>query len=500
MKNPHRALALAIVLCLSAGFAPADENSINPKIQEILDKISEARIRAILEKLEAFGTRNTMSTQDDPVRGVGAARTWILNEFKSYNPRLQVRFEKFRVKKQGQRIFKDVDLWNVIAVLPGTRLPETQIFVSGHYDSLNLGNRPAGAPAGPGADATGGGLNATANMTLADFEKNADLPAPGVCDDGSGTAAVMELARVMSAYEFDKTLVFVAFAGEEQGLIGSGLQAAKSRKENQVIEAVLNNDIIGTEVAGNGRTGNSSLNIYSDETMDSISQQLSRYVREIGERYLPAMKVNTIFMGDRLGRGGDHTPFQLEGFAAVRFSTPNEIYVNQHHAGDTLANMSVPYTTRVAKVNAAVAASLALAPKPPIVMPEPRAASAAAAGAAPAAASPGTTPAGTTSGAAPGRRIGPMISRGGGYDAVLRWRVAGSDADIKGYAILIRPTTSPYWEQEIYVGKVNTYTLKDVSIDDLKFGIRAIGTNGAESLVTPYAYPPRQKTEILTVE
>jgi hypothetical protein len=481
MKNSRRALALAIALSLSAALAPADEKSVNPKIQEILDKISETRIQTTLEKLGAFGTRNTMSTQDDPVRGVGAARTWIFNEFKSYNPKLQVRFEKFRVKKQGQRIFKDVDLWNVIAVLPGTKMPETQIFVSGHYDSLNLGNRPAAATAGPGADATGG-MNITANMTLADFEKNADLPAPGVCDDGSGTAAVMELARVMSNYEFDKTLVFVAFAGEEQGLIGSGLQAAKSKKENQVIEAVLNNDIIGTDVAGNGRTGNSSLNVYSDETMDSVSQQLSRYVREIGERYLPGMKVNTIFMGDRLGRGGDHTPFQLEGFAAVRFSTPNEIYVNQHHATDTLANMSVPYTTRVARVNAAVSASLALAPKPPIVMPEPRAVAA-------------DVPAG-----APAHRVGPMISRGGGYDAVLRWRVAGSDADIKGYAILIRPTTSPYWEQEIYVGKVSTYTLKDVSIDDLKFGIRAIGSNGAESLVTTYAYPPRQKTEILTVE
>jgi len=488
MRNSRRALSLAIALCLSAGLAPADEKSVNPKIQEILDQISEARIKATLEKLEAFGTRNTMSNQDDPVRGIGAARTWILNEFKSYSPKLQVHFEKFRVKKQGQRIYKDVDLWNVIALLPGAKMPETQIFVSGHYDSLNLGNRPAGAPAGPGTDPpAGGGPNATANLTLADFEKNADLPAPGVCDDGSGTAAVMELARVMSAYEFDKTLVFVAFAGEEQGLIGSSLHSAKSKKENQVIEAVLNNDIIGTEVAGNGRTGNSSVNIYSDETMDSISQQLSRYVREMGERYMPSMKVNTIFMGDRLGRGGDHTPFQWEGFAAVRFSTPNEIYANQHHATDTLANMSVPYTTRVAKVNAAVAASLALAPKPPIVMPEPRAATASATATA--------APAGP-----PGRRIGPMIARGGGYDAVLRWRVAGSDADIKGYTILIRPTMSPYWEQEIYVGKVNTYTLKDVSIDDLKFGIRAIGTNGAESLVTPYAYPPRQKTEILTVE
>src|SRR5205823_12416203 len=135
-------------------------------------------------------------------------------------------------------------------------------------------------------------------------------------------------------------------------LIGSSHKAAKTQQENQALEAVLNNDIIGTEVSGNGRNGNESINIYSDETMDSLSQELSRYIREVGERYMPSMKVNTIFMGDRLGRGGDHTPFQWEGFAAVRFSTPNEIYANQHHATDTLANMSVPYNTRVARLNA----------------------------------------------------------------------------------------------------------------------------------------------------
>jgi hypothetical protein len=220
-------------------------------------------------------------------------------------------------------------------------------------------------------------------MTPADFEKNAALPAPGACDDGSGTAAVMELARVMSQYEFDKTLVFVAFAGEEQGLIGSSLQAAKAHKENVAIEAVLNNDIIGTDTSGNGRFGNTSVSVYSDETMDSPSQQLSRYAREIGERYMPSMKVTTIFMGDRLGRGGDHTPFQWEGYAAVRFSTPNEIYANQHHATDLLENMSVPYTAKVARVNGVVAASLALSPKPPVVMripPPPRADAAAESG------------------------------------------------------------------------------------------------------------------------
>src|SRR4030095_8322343 len=130
------------------------------------------------------------------------------------------------------------------------------------------------------------------------------------------------------------------------------------------------NDNIGTDEAGNGRMGNGVVNIYSDETMDSVNQQLARYVKEVAERYLPWLKVNTVFMGDRLGRGGDHTPFQWEGFAAVRVSTPNEIYAHQHRATDTLANMSVPYTVRVAKMNLRLAANLALAPKPPIVMPE----------------------------------------------------------------------------------------------------------------------------------
>jgi len=324
----------------------------------------------------------------------------------------------------------------------------------------------------------------------------------------------MELARVMSQYEFDKTLVFVTFAGEEQGLIGSSLLAAKSHKENVVIEAVLNNDIIGTDTAGNGRTGNTSVSIFSDETTDSPSQQLSRYARDIGERYIPGMKVNGIFLGDRLGRGGDHTPFQLEGYAAVRFSTPNEIYANQHHATDTLENMSVPYTAKVARVDAVVAASLALAPKPPIVLRAPgqgggRNTSTDGSGAAAGRgtdANPGGTP-GAAAGTAPatpaggGRRPSPMISRGrSGYDAQLQWRPTGPDAGVKGYAVVIRATTSPYWEQEIYVGKVTEYLIKDVSIDDLKFGVKAIGTDGSESLVAPYVYPPRVKTEIETVQ
>jgi hypothetical protein len=486
----RRTFALTSLLPLLA--RAADETSVNPKIAKILAEVSEDSIRKVIEKLVSFETRNTMSNPGHPTRGIGAARQWILAELQSYSPRLTVSFDKYRVKKQGQRIFKDVDLWNVVAVLPGTKYPETQVIVSGHYDTLNLGPRPSAGPAAAGAP---GGA---ATQTPEALERNAELPAPGACDDGSGTAAVMELARVMSKYEFDKTLVFVAFAGEEQGLIGSTLMAARARKENQVIEAVLNNDIIGTDVSGNGRMSNNSVNIYSDETMDSVSQQLSRYIRDVAHRYIPAMRIDNIFMGDRLGRGGDHTPFQWEGYAAVRFSTPNEDYSNQHRATDTLDKMSVPYTTRVARVNAAAAASLALAPKPPLVTAAPGGRS----GANPPAPPPAEG-APQTAGAGRGGRgggRGPMIARGGGYDAVLRWRPAGDDSAIKGYVVLTRPTTAPYWEQEIYVGKVTEYTLKDVSIDDTKFGVKAIGIDGAESLVTAYVPAPRQKATIETVQ
>ena len=510
MKTLRLALAPLALLLLVSSSTTADEKSVNPKIAKIVEEVNEGRIKAIIAKLVSFETRNTMSAQDDPVRGIGAARQWIFNEFKSYSPRLEVKFDKYRVKKQGQRIFKDVDLWNVIAVLPGKKFPETQIIVSAHYDSLNLGTRPAGQAAGPGNEAAPVPIGERPQLTPADYEKNANLPAPGACDDGSGTSAVMELARVMSQYEFDKTIVFVAFAGEEQGLVGSNLLAAKSKKENVQIEAVLNNDIIGTDVSGNGRMSNNSVSVFSDEAMDSVNQQLARYVREIGQRYIPSFKVDTVFMQDRLGRGGDHTPFQLEGFAAVRISTPNENYQHQHRATDFLENMSVPYTTRVAKMNAAVAASLALAPKAPLVTRAPGAGGGARGGAAPTdAAAPAPADGGARAGRAgnaagatggAGRGRGPMISRGGGYDAVLQWRANGSDADIKGYSILVRPTTSAYWEQEIYVGKATQYTLKDVSIDDAKFGVKAIGIDGTESLVTTYSYPPRQKTQIETVE
>ena len=259
--------------------------------------------------------------------------------------------------------------------------------------------------------------------------------------------------------------------------MGGTLEAAKAKTDGTLIEAVLNNDIIGTDVSGGGRTGNSAVNVYSDDQLDSLAQGLARYIQWAGARYLPGFKVNVQYAQDRLGRGGDQTPFQQEGFSAVRISTPNEILANQHHDGDTLENMSVPYTTRVAKLNAAAAAALALAPRTPDIW---------------------TTPAAIGGGTAPARPRLPMISRGKGYDAVLRWHAAGPDENLKGYAVVMKATTAPVWEQEIFVGKVTEFTLEGVSIDDTKFGVKAIGYDGTESLVAAYAYPPRAKAEYRT--
>jgi hypothetical protein len=447
-------------LIAGASLACAQERALRPQVREIIDAVSENRIGATVKRLASFPTRNTLSTE-----GAAAARQWIFAELQSYSPRLQVSLEHFKVKKNEERIVRDIDLYNIVAVLPGGSMPETQVLISAHYDTLNLIPLPGKTPTVEATD------NTAERAVSYDWTK-VDATAPGANDDGSGTAAVLELARVMSRYQFAKTLVFIAFAGEEQGLIGSTLHAGEARKREEAIEAVLNNDIVGGDTSGNGRFGNSSVSLYSSDVMDSPTQQLARYARQIGERYLPSMKINMMFQQDRLGRGGDHTPFQLDGFAAVRFSTPNEDYAHQHSATDLPEFVSIPYTARVARINAAVAASLALAPKPPVVTRE------------------------ATTGALKGQLV-PRISRGKSrYDAELHWKNGGAENNLRGYAIVMRSTTAAEWEQEVFVGNVNDYVFKDVSIDDLRFGVKAIDNDGNESLVAPYVYPPRTKREI----
>jgi hypothetical protein len=453
---------LTLALLFGALTASAQYKAVNPKISKIVSEVSEDRIADNLKKLEGFQTRYIFSSQDDPVHGVGAARKWIYEQFRSYSPRLEVSFDQYRLKKEttrGTRIIDDVDLYNVVAVLPGLTDKEERVMITAHYDTVNMG-RPAGAPPPQPGDAPAPAANRDPNM-----------PAPGVTDDGSGVACVMELARVMSQYEFDKTLVFVTFAGEEEGLLGATLYAQRAKSLNQKIEAVLNNDIIGSDMGGDGRMENRRVNIFSEDPIDSPSREIARYAREVGERYVPSMTVDPVFRADRFGRGGDHTAFNMEGFAAVRFSTPVENFANQHSATDTFANTSPKYIAQVTKVNGAVAASLAWAPKSPLTTEEIE---------------------------RNGRKVPSlMLTRGKNrYDALLKWKQENPEADLAGYVVMSRRTTAPFWEREIYVGNVTEYTLPAVSIDELVFGVKAIDKEGNESLTSPYVQGPRQKRKI----
>ncbi|MDR3703597.1 MAG: M20/M25/M40 family metallo-hydrolase [Candidatus Sulfopaludibacter sp.] len=463
LRQSGRLLAVFALYCGVEALAQPPLSRLNPTIKQIVDQVSEERIGAIMKRLESFGTRYVGSEQDSETHGIGGAQRWILSEFQSYSPKLQVSVDKFQVKK-SQRLAKDVELANVVAILPGTIDKDRYVMIGGHYDSIAL-RRTAGQAAQ--ANDSGG--------TAADQEPLA----PGVADDASGTAAVMELARVMSQYEFDKSIVFIAFAAEEIGLNGSRNYAQEAKEKNMQIEALLNNDIIGSDISGDGRSANNHLRVFSEGPEDSPSRALARYTKEIAERYVPSMTVDLVFRRDRFGRGGDHTSFNREGFTAVRLTTASENYANQHTATDTFANASVPFTTRAAKMNAAVLASLALAPKPPQVS-RPR----------PAGRGAGDT---ATAGRGGGRRgpSGPGLSRGtSGYDAALRWAMPDPEPDIAGYAVVIRPTTSALWEREIYVGNVTEYTLPDLSIDDVVIGVKAIDKDGNQSLVSAYEQAP----------
>ncbi|MDX1981826.1 MAG: M20/M25/M40 family metallo-hydrolase [Bryobacteraceae bacterium] len=435
---------------LSAQMGP---KQIHPAVQQLVEGISPARIEASMRTLVSFETRGNFTETTHPTRGIGAARRWIHDQFRSYSSRLDVRYDSRKVGRQG-RIFRDLEVVNVVAELKGTRHPERQIVICAHYDSLNLGQRES---AGRPPQISG------STAIDAATEKLAMSAAPGASDNASGVAAVLEMARVLSQHEFDKTLVFVAFAGEELGLVGSSLHAQRAKRDGQTIEAVLNSDIIGTEQGGDGRHDNRRVRVFSADPADSVSRQLARYVKEIGERYVPELEANLIFRADRFSRAGDHTSFESEGFAAVRFTSAVENYAHQHSPTDTMEHASPSYAAKVTRMKTAVAASLALAPKPPALTAQP--------------------------------------GRGrSSYEAALRWEYPGAGDDVAGFAILIRRTTSPLWEREIHIGRRMDYTIPGLDIDDWVFGIKAIGKEGHESLVAAWVAAAPAVRTYYTVE
>ena len=433
---------------------------LDPRIVKLVASISEERLGNILKKLESFETRSTLSSTTSTTRGVGAARQWILDEMRSYSPKLQVSFDAYQVAPQG-RITRTVDLRNVMAILPG-RSPR-RIYVSGHYDTVA---RPGGQGA---SNASGGTPPADPDArTAPPADPNAPLDnlAPGVNDDGSGTALTIELARVFSqsGIDFDATLVFMCHAGEEQGLVGARLHAQKAAAEKIPIEAVLNNDIVGNDRGGSGIIDGATIRLYSEGPEDSPSRALARFVQRWGGRYVPSHKVRPMARPDRFSRGGDHSAYNQLGFTAVGFRESRENFTRQHDVRDTYEGISLPYLAQNARVNAAAAATLALAPAPPSVLND---------------------------------RNQPMITRApSGYDANLRWTASPGAA---AYRIFWREAWGPDWQHELLVGNVTNLVLPNVQIDDYVFGVAAIDAHGHESFVNAYVTPPRASTPIKVV-
>jgi hypothetical protein len=438
------------------GVVLAQHSDLDPRIEKLVGAVSEERLAMILKKLETFGTRNTLSSTDSPTKGIGAARQWILDEMKSYSQKLEVSFDTYKIARQ-ERITRDVEVRNIMAVLPGKSA--RRVYISGHYDTIAIqGGQSSNNARAPGP----GGVAIT---QPADPGAPNDSPAPGVNDDGSGTALTMELARLFSqsGIDFDATLVFMCHVAEEQGLYGAYLHARKAAAEHVRIDAVFNNDIVGNDKGGNGIVDGATIRVYSEGPEDSPSRELARFVQRWGSRYVPSHRVRLIARPDRFNRGGDHTAYNQLGFAAVGFRESRENFTRQHDPRDTFEGISPPYLAQNARVNAAAAGTLALAPPAPEVS----------------------------------RASATAIARGpSGYDANLKW---GPSPGAAAYRIFWREAWGPDWQHDMLVGNVTEAVLPNVQIDDYVFGVAAVDAAGHESVVTPYLSAPRATITVKTI-
>jgi len=414
------------------------------EIEQMISEVSKDSLQSYVKKLVSFGTRNTLSTQSDPKKGIGAARNWVLNRFvefaKQSGGRLTAFIDTTTLKPDGQRVDVPLLLGNVVATLKGIDPNDNRILIiSGHLD----------------------------NMRSNVMDRTGD--APGANDDGSGVAAVMECARVMSKHSFPATIIFVAVSGEEQGLLGADYMAEKAKKENWNIVAVLNNDIMGSNNSNETNIiNNTKIRVFSEGISvldtgknattlrnlglenDGKARQLARYCKEVGERYVDNLEVVMIYRNDRFLRGGDHLPYVLRGFAAVRFCEMNENYYHQHQDvrvedgiqyGDLPGFMDFEYLRKNTCLNLCNLANLAKSPATP-------------------------------------QEVRVDTKRLTNFTN-LSWEVSKS-AKVKGYYVLMRETTSAVWQKKFFTD--DTKMNLPYSKDNYFFAVQSVSETDNESL------------------
>ena len=416
----------------------------DPIIESMISEINSDSLKVHIQKLVSFGTRSTLSTTTDSKKGIGAARAWVLGRFQEFakqsDGRMSAKIDSWTQKADTKRVDTDIQMGNVIATLKGSDPTDDRIFlVSGHIDSRvsNVMNRTDDAP--------------------------------GANDDGSGTAAVIELARVMAKAKFSATVIFLVVSGEEQGLLGAEHFANQAFEEKINIEGILNNDIMGSNNSNETNIiDNTRVRIFSEglpffeldkkalsirnfgNENDGKARTLARYAKEVGERYVDNLEVVMVYRNDRFLRGGDHTPFVQKGFPAVRITEMNENYEHQHQDlrtekgikyGDVAEAMDFEYLRKNTAMNLATLSNLAKAP---------------------------STVQNLT-----------IDTRNLTNSTTLFWQTPKS-GKVKGYYVLIRETYQPFWQKKIFTAK-NGIVLP-YSKDHYFFAVQAVNEDGNESL------------------
>lgn len=435
-----------VLLGSSALRTPASPHTSGDWLNAIRNMVRSDRLETTIEKLVSFGTRHTMSEIDSETRGIGAARRWLVSELEAIaaeSGRGDITVELMRhAQPPAPRIAEEVEIGNPVMIIPGL-MPEAtnrMYVVLGHYDSRASGTN------------------------------DAESDAPGANDDGSGTALTLELARVFSKLECEATVVFLMTAGEEQGLFGAHWFARTAVDRGWNIAGALSNDIVGDPTGPNDRFERDRVRVFSEgiprnagaeelsrirmlgAENDSTSRQLARYIEEVAIKHDLPVKPWLIFRTDRFLRGGDHTAFSEQGFAAVRFSEVDEHYDRQHQDvtirdgeayGDVAEYVDAEYLADVARLNGVALYSLANAPSIP----------------------------------ANAR----LIAAGLVPDTTIRWSAA-PEPDVAGYEVVYRDTTSGRWDHVVDVGNVTEITL-DLSKDNWLFGVRSYDKDGFRSPV-----------------
>ena len=433
-------LALALVATPMVAMGADTTGTQKPLLQAIAGEVKADELHATLAKLVGFGTRHTLSDTKSNTRGIGAARRWVKTRFEEFSKQcngcLQIDLPEQTVS--GERIPQPAAIVDVLAIQRGTDDPDRVIVISGHLDSR-----------------------------VRDV-MDATSDAPGADDDGSGSAAVIEAARVLSRHKFRATLVYAVLSGEEQGLYGGKLLAQYAREHHWQVEAALNNDIVGNTLGTNGVKDSTHVRVFSEGTrstetpeeatrrrynggeVDSPSRNLARFISGLADSYLKDFSVRMVYRTDRYSRGGDQVPMLAAGYPAVRFTEAIENYTREHedvrvengvHYGDVLDAVDFVYLAQVARLNALTMAALATAPAPPGEV-----------------------------------KIEGAVS----MDTTVSWRAVPGAAS---YRVWWRDTTAPRWSENRTVSDATTLVLKDVNIDDWFFGVASVSADGYESPV-----------------